>query len=197
MAEHPDLPRHIRAREHTASVIAHFVLEAIVGGERPVRQATRGIRNPGEPVPPLEYPDSMMQEIYDRIYDEYSDQNLIDQYWAWCASRSGVSPLIYSVLHHIAEDFASDGDSDILAPSAELVPDRERDATLAQLPRTTLREGMLHTDREPACSICLEAVDIGAEVLRLRCEHWFHPTCVVTWLKGSQDCPLCRDTVDL
>lgn len=85
-----DLPRQIRAREHTASMIAHFIVEARPdGGSRPITSAVRAVSNPGDPVPPLEHPNSLMQEVYENIYANYTDQDLIDEYWLWTTARAG------------------------------------------------------------------------------------------------------------
>lgn len=42
------------------------------------------------------------------------------------------------------------------------------------------------------CHICLEGVEFGAEVVRLRCDHLFHKGCIHTWLKMKRSCPSCR-----
>ncbi|KAI9175025.1 hypothetical protein LWI28_026318 [Acer negundo] len=42
------------------------------------------------------------------------------------------------------------------------------------------------------CVICLEEISIGSEATRMPCSHVYHQDCIVTWLKQSNHCPLCR-----
>lgn len=220
-----NLPRHIRAREHTASMIAHFMIEAgFGGGYRPITPAFRAPRGPRvpfilrrrqepflsrvfrsgrQPFPPLEHPDPMMQIVYECIYEDYSDQNLIDEYWHRCTAQTGDTANLRREIEEITNDFASNRESnEVLQRPRPVTCPRpvsclDRDAALARLPRTTLIKGMVHTDGEPACSICMGTVEFGNEVLQLQCEHWFHSDCIVTWLKRSQTCPFCREVVGL
>lgn len=44
------------------------------------------------------------------------------------------------------------------------------------------------------CSICLEEMEEGSQIVKLPCGHLFHKTCVSKWLRtGSQTCPLCKE----
>lgn len=52
----------------------------------------------------------------------------------------------------------------------------------------TLKVG--HTVTE--CSICQEAFEEGATVLKLPCRHIYHVDCVTHWLEQNHTCPLCR-----
>ncbi|ESW18157.1 hypothetical protein PHAVU_006G017700 [Phaseolus vulgaris] len=42
------------------------------------------------------------------------------------------------------------------------------------------------------CCICLEELNINAECYTMPCQHVFHLPCILTWLKTSSVCPLCR-----
>ena len=44
------------------------------------------------------------------------------------------------------------------------------------------------------CSICLDAITIGMEAIRMPepCFHLYHQDCIVNWLNRSNTCPLCR-----
>jgi hypothetical protein len=45
------------------------------------------------------------------------------------------------------------------------------------------------------CSICLEAFNVFDCVKTLPCNHVYHETCVTTWLKQNDECPVCRAKV--
>lgn len=45
------------------------------------------------------------------------------------------------------------------------------------------------------CAICLESFCDGDEVVRLRCEHAFHPSCIHAWLRRQARCPYCNGNV--
>ena len=51
---------------------------------------------------------------------------------------------------------------------------------------------MLGDDGKAECSICMDRVDLGTEVTVLPCNHWFHETCVKSWLSEHDTCPHCR-----
>lgn len=42
------------------------------------------------------------------------------------------------------------------------------------------------------CCICLSSYEDGAELHTLPCNHHFHSTCIVKWLKMNATCPLCK-----
>ncbi|XP_017472291.1 PREDICTED: E3 ubiquitin-protein ligase RHF2A-like, partial [Rhagoletis zephyria] len=42
------------------------------------------------------------------------------------------------------------------------------------------------------CTICRENLGSGSNVLRTACNHRFHCTCLLTWLKRNSACPQCR-----
>ncbi|CAN0892608.1 E3 ubiquitin-protein ligase RING1-like [Linum grandiflorum] len=35
----------------------------------------------------------------------------------------------------------------------------------------------------------------GGRLIRLECKHLFHESCLVSWLRTSNSCPLCRSRV--
>lgn len=46
---------------------------------------------------------------------------------------------------------------------------------------------------EGECSICLEPIEAGVMLRRLKCLHFFHSQCVTEWLtKHTNECPMCR-----
>lgn len=57
--------------------------------------------------------------------------------------------------------------------------------------------GCLATERvllpeDAECCICLSSYDDGVELHALPCNHHFHATCIVKWLKMNATCPLCK-----
>ena len=45
---------------------------------------------------------------------------------------------------------------------------------------------------EDVCSICLDKLEEGVDVIVLPCRHGFHPDCIEPWLKIHSECPSCR-----
>lgn len=68
--------------------------------------------------------------------------------------------------------------------------------TIAKLPRKKLDQEMLGSDPKAECTICIDDLSLGDEVLVLPCKHWFHGECVVLWLKEHNTCPICRSPVE-
>ncbi|GFZ17679.1 hypothetical protein Acr_26g0009490 [Actinidia rufa] len=57
------------------------------------------------------------------------------------------------------------------------------------LEKVVVRDGLGSVDR---CAICLDEFRVGSEVTRIPCSHVYHDDCIVSWLKTSNSCPLCR-----
>ena len=47
-------------------------------------------------------------------------------------------------------------------------------------------------DAKLQCSVCWEDFKLSENVIRLECEHIFHPDCILPWLKLHATCPVCR-----
>ncbi|KAH6699507.1 hypothetical protein EV126DRAFT_342175 [Verticillium dahliae] len=45
------------------------------------------------------------------------------------------------------------------------------------------------------CTVCLEKMANGEDVVLLPCEHQFHELCGVDWLKRRNRCPNCRSSI--
>ena len=48
------------------------------------------------------------------------------------------------------------------------------------------------------CSICLEKMEVGQDIIPLPCKtvnHVFHAECITTWLEGHNTCPMCREKI--
>ena len=59
---------------------------------------------------------------------------------------------------------------------------------------TTL--GRLVSDTEQTCAVCQDTLTPDQEGRKLNaCGHWFHKTCIDTWLQGNVNCPVCRHDI--
>ncbi|XP_077217321.1 RING/U-box superfamily protein [Tasmannia lanceolata] len=56
-------------------------------------------------------------------------------------------------------------------------------------------EGDVVINAGEECSICLEKFCEGDEMIRLSCEHRFHPLCLDPWVRTCGDCPYCRRSI--
>lgn len=76
--------------------------------------------------------------------------------------------------------------------STSTAPGPASAAAIAALPKIKLDKSKLDKDGKAECSICMESLEVGIEVLELPCKHWFHGECVSAWLREHDVCPLCR-----
>ena len=62
---------------------------------------------------------------------------------------------------------------------------------IRQLELTLYRksEGM---KEQELCSICCVDFDAGEPIRRLKCQHIYHPECIMQWLSRNRTCPVCR-----
>ncbi|KAG1367773.1 putative E3 ubiquitin-protein ligase RING1 [Cocos nucifera] len=47
-------------------------------------------------------------------------------------------------------------------------------------------------DEEKRCTVCLETFVPNEQVMMTPCNHMFHNDCLVPWVKGQGNCPVCR-----
>lgn len=60
------------------------------------------------------------------------------------------------------------------------------------LPERTVKPG----EKIVKCEICLEEMEVGAEVRTLPCFHFYHTDCVDEWLHVNRTCPHCREPIN-
>jgi len=65
-------------------------------------------------------------------------------------------------------------------------------STLRSLPRVKVSGNDLEKNESSECSICLDALVLGEQALRIPCGHLYHEDCIYDWLKKSNECPVCR-----
>lgn len=67
---------------------------------------------------------------------------------------------------------------------------------IQNLPKKKVDQEMLGNEGKAECSICMDPVELGAEVTVLPCKHWFHYNCIEMWLTQHNTCPHCRRGID-
>ncbi|KAG0649131.1 putative RING finger [Hyphodiscus hymeniophilus] len=67
---------------------------------------------------------------------------------------------------------------------------------IAALPKKKLDETQLGPEGKGECSVCMDDVHIGDEVVMLPCNHWFHEICAGAWLGEHNTCPICRKGIE-
>jgi len=45
------------------------------------------------------------------------------------------------------------------------------------------------------CTICIEDFEEGEHIIKLACEHAFHPKCIIPWIKINLKCPNCNTKI--
>lgn len=71
------------------------------------------------------------------------------------------------------------------------------EAAVEKLERKKMDEEMKAKEGGKAeCSVCIDEVKVGEEVVVMPCNHWFHEACVTMWLKEHNTCPICRTPIE-
>ncbi|TYH84127.1 hypothetical protein ES332_D02G177700v1 [Gossypium tomentosum] len=109
-------------------------------------------------------------------------------------------PCIIAILYAITEqEGASEADLSILPKyKFQIINNREKPSLGAgkMIPIET-SSGYLANERillpeDAECCICLSSYEDGVDLHALPCNHHFHSTCIVKWLKMNATCPLCK-----
>ncbi|XP_031273219.1 E3 ubiquitin protein ligase RIE1-like isoform X1 [Pistacia vera] len=109
-------------------------------------------------------------------------------------------PCIIAILYAVAgQEGASEADLSILPKYRfQILNNDEKPGVGAgkMIPLET-SSGYLANERillpeDAECCICLSPYEDGAELHALPCNHHFHTTCIVKWLKMNATCPLCK-----
>ncbi|KAH9909120.1 hypothetical protein F4778DRAFT_214123 [Xylariomycetidae sp. FL2044] len=75
-------------------------------------------------------------------------------------------------------------------------PPPASEQAIKNLPRKKLDAEMLGPELKGECTICIDEMGVGEDVVVLPCNHWFHEECVVLWLKEHNTCPVCRAAIE-
>ena len=91
-------------------------------------------------------------------------------------------------------DYATDATlDDILTRLMELHENEDKppaasEETLEKLPRVNFLKEINQVD----CPVCQDEFTEGLELIKLPCGHFYHPDCILKWLKLNGTCPFCR-----
>lgn len=99
------------------------------------------------------------------------------------AGQEGASEADLSILPKYKFQIMSNGEKPIVG-AGKMVPVETSSGYLAN------ERILLPEDAE--CCICLSSYEDGMELHTLPCNHHFHSTCIVKWLKMNATCPLCK-----
>ncbi|XP_020221797.1 E3 ubiquitin protein ligase RIE1 [Cajanus cajan] len=109
-------------------------------------------------------------------------------------------PCIIAILYAVAgQEGASESDLSILPKyKFQMLSNEEtpNEGGGSMIPMETnnghwANERMLSPE-DAECCICISSYEDGAELHVLPCNHHFHSTCIVKWLKMNATCPLCK-----
>ncbi|XP_009765931.1 cleavage and polyadenylation specificity factor subunit 3-II [Nicotiana sylvestris] len=108
-------------------------------------------------------------------------------------------PCIIAVLYAVGQEGASEADLKVLPKYRfHICKDEEKPSVGAgkMVPIET-SSGYLANERillpeDAECCICLSLYEDETELHALPCNHHFHSTCIVKWLKMNATCPLCK-----
>ena len=50
-------------------------------------------------------------------------------------------------------------------------------------------------EHEKECCICLEPIVVNKPAVKLRCNHYYHDSCIFEWYQNNKTCPLCRENL--
>jgi integrator complex subunit 11 len=108
-------------------------------------------------------------------------------------------PCIIAILYAVAgQEGASEADLSILPKYRFHLSNNEKSSVGSgkMVPIETssgyLENGRTLLPEDAECCICLMSYDDGVELHTLPCNHHFHSTCIVKWLKMNATCPLCK-----
>ncbi|KAK7320083.1 hypothetical protein RJT34_04814 [Clitoria ternatea] len=109
-------------------------------------------------------------------------------------------PCIIAILYAVArQDGASESDLSVLPKyrfrmlSNEETPNEGGGKMVPmETNNDCLANERILSAEDAECCICISSYEDGAELHSLPCNHHFHSTCIVKWLKMNATCPLCK-----
>ncbi|KMZ65302.1 RING finger protein [Zostera marina] len=101
------------------------------------------------------------------------------------AGQEGASDADINILHKYRYKKENIGDQKITKGSGTMIPMENETSDMMIAERVLLQE-------DAECCVCLTPYEDGVEVHSLPCNHHFHSTCIVKWLRINAICPLCK-----
>lgn len=91
-------------------------------------------------------------------------------------------------------------------PTSSSAPGPAAPQTISSLPKRNLTDQDLEGNKKVIgkngveemkgeCSVCMDDVGVGEEMVFLPCKHWFHEVCASAWLSEHDSCPICRMSI--
>lgn len=91
-------------------------------------------------------------------------------------------------------------------PTSSSAPGPAAPTTISSLPKRALTDKDLEGNKKVVgkdgeeemkgeCSVCMDDVGVGDEMVFLPCKHWFHDACASAWLSEHDSCPICRKSI--
>ncbi len=81
------------------------------------------------------------------------------------------------------------------SPHTNAAPPASQTA-IESLEKKQVDDEMLGPEGKAECTICIDELKKGDEVVVLPCKHWYHGECVTLWLKEHNTCPVCRMPIE-
>ena len=72
----------------------------------------------------------------------------------------------------------------------------EEENIISEFPQIKIEDLNKLDECNRVCAICLLAFKVGEKVTSLPCIHFFHNTCIKTWLENENKCPVCKIRID-
>ncbi|OAY66141.1 E3 ubiquitin protein ligase RIE1 [Ananas comosus] len=115
---------------------------------------------------------------------------------ALCCCLPCIIAILYAV---VGQEGASDADISILpryryAEPSENGQKTSDEGVMIPIPDSTgtSRRQRILPREDAECCICLTPYEDGVEIHAFPCNHHFHSTCIVKWLRINAICPLCK-----
>lgn len=126
------------------------------------------------------------------LHDNENGTNLINSILHPAGARFDAGDVVYSqeALDRVISTLMAQH------PTSSNAPGPASPAAIAALPKRKLTKEQLAPEGKGECSVCMDDVHVGDEVVELPCSHWFHEPCAAAWLGEHDSCPICRQNIN-